>query len=109
MLEAVQLHCLRKKMARSNQVCNARTSRLLIQGVEDEKKERDKRNANLRMCAQRTVKKEMAIPMCQLQLHKQLVTRVTEDSAGPAMLITILLIVSLTSPTNSACHRLRGD
>ena len=64
---------------------------------------------NLRMCAQRPVKRDMALPMCQLQLHKQLVTRVTEDSAGPAMLITILLVVSLASPTNSACYRLRED
>ena len=64
---------------------------------------------DLRMCARGPVKKEVASPMCQLQLHKQLVTRVTEDSAGPAMLITILVIVSLASPTNSACHRLRED
>ena len=62
---------------------------------------------NLRVCARGPVKQEMALSMCQLQLHKQLVTRVTEDSAGPAMLITILLIVSLALPVNSACHRLR--
>ena len=55
----------------------------------------DTQLTNLRMCARGPVKIVRALPVCQLQVHKQLVTRVTEDSAGPAMLITILLIVSL--------------